>query len=251
MGNDAAEYVINGITFNNEVPDADGLTWYATITNGMGGPAAEFDKQQFMNDHGEDYLGGLYRPRVLAIEGSVYGPDRDSLRVARNKLGLALQTASVIGKFTINEPGQSSFFEFYREDEIKFRYHSDRWADYQFTLIAPDPRRYSVVENSIALDGNTTNIGNMPSFPRFEVPAAGAGLHTFSIGGRAITMTLDADGLLEIITKRRIVRLNNFDRYDMIDPLLTTWSAIPPGATAIAHTGGGAVTVFWRHAWIS
>lgn len=150
-------------------------------------------------DHGQWDATRYYGPRVVPITGSVNAPDHASLHQARQRLNDAIGVSPFTARGT--EPRYDSYATVRRQGEIQWVEINPRFAQFQATLFAPDPRLFSSLERSIGPIFFPSTVGGL-TFPATwpatwdTITVSGSEI-LYNAGSVPIGLNLRVDGPVE------------------------------------------------------
>lgn len=130
--------------------DADRVAWRATgdLTGWDSAPLAETAEDRTGADgswNGDNYYSG----RLITLEGIIEAPTSSALDAAKEALDQALPPRGRLLTFTVNESVPKQVLA-RRSGRLMMSDATDVLTQVSISLIAPDPRKYSTVEQSAA-----------------------------------------------------------------------------------------------------
>lgn len=239
-------------------------------------PPSTAQNTQKVNDHGAFLGPGYYGPRIIIAEARIDGFSADdSLSVAQDIMqGLQVD---ILNRLTV-EDGQGTLTADVRQEGDPILIRTGNRCIVSLSMIAPDPRRYGPLMESVtglpsstggftlpitlpvSTGGDTVsgavtgvNAGDLPSNPVFvlrgPVPA-----------GATIT---DQDGrqlrVAEAVDAARYLYIDTATRTALLDgtanrPVTGSWPVLRPGLNqfrfnASAYDAGAQLALYYRSAW--
>jgi hypothetical protein len=143
-------YTLGGITFNNSVPDADGVVWYATLKGWNAVPM----RQQFLDrvgQGGQILVESHPQSRLLTLAGVGRCTTLVAYWAARNRLENDLNFDVVDGTLVVNEivPKQASVRR--TGEPLIERMEDDYDVEFSLAFVAVDPRKYATAATATVL----------------------------------------------------------------------------------------------------
>lgn len=283
--NAASVMRLGGITFNDGVPDVDGLKWYLNIVDGADSPEHTVGVEERAGADGVHFAGGYYGRRPLLLEGQVTAPDFYRLKRGRDRLMAATNFIRTLGVLEVDgiAAGFGWRVELYRADRPRFTVEDRRLASFSLPMAAPDPRRYGQSEKNgpVALSAVSTGV----TAPVVAPVSAGGGtasqvtawndgnvdtpvvleirgpvtdpLITHDESGSTIRfsgLVLNAGEVLVIDTHARTIVLGGESRRSYVSGR-PGWFLLEPGQNAVRFAAAStdpaaSLTVRWRDAYI-
>lgn len=262
--------------------DANGTTWILKSVTGWDSPPSVGSVIQRSSDHGGWPAIQTYGPRIITLDVMASAVNQEMRDVAR----AALQQAIPIGDlatFTYDEPVPKAAYV-RRNGSATVSETCPTLCDVEFTipLVAPDPRKYSVMQHyessayvaatggipvsfsvPVTITGTSgsggqlgiANAGTFETRPSIVIngPIASPVITNATLGMSVSwsNVTLGTGDVLLVDMDARQGYVNN--SYTPADPG-SAWWVMQPGPSEIQLTGdqsgGSAITVYWYDAWI-
>jgi hypothetical protein len=138
---------LDGVTLN--AVDAAGIEWIVTRDSGWYSAPGERLDQDVKPVSDGVYDGPSYRDaRLITLEGTVSGPTRIALDRALRRFAAVAATSSTAKTLTVAEPDLTFAVSVKRARAPQIDRLTETAARWQLHLVAPDPRRYSAVQQS-------------------------------------------------------------------------------------------------------
>lgn len=148
------------ITFG--VADENRVAWRVTNLDGWDSPDLPEDAQDRPGSDGLWDATNYYGGRQITVEGLVEAPDTAALQAAKKLLMAAVPARGRMVTFTVNEPDPTQV-TCRRSGRLMFDYLTDMLGQFSMTLLAPDPRRYSI--NDLTATGSLGAPGSGAALP--------------------------------------------------------------------------------------
>jgi hypothetical protein len=248
-------YQLGSIIFNDLTPDLNGALWIIDQEiEGWASPPVRSSFVQPPTVHGGVTVEGLYGPRVFTLAGickggssAGYYASQTYLQAQTNRLRRI--PGSPLTFTATEEVGRQC--EVVRAGFVNTRNRGGSTFEFQITLRADDPRKYSTTEHNNSLVGGAgeviNNAGNIQSFPRFNTDEAAVhGLHnsTYSYDW---TTSASTPNNADIDMKAMTVLVGTTSYFDNVDSAAIWWALESGNNTVLSDQD---VTIFWRDAWI-
>lgn len=259
--------------------DANGTNWVIISVQGMDGAPTSGGVVQRAGDHGAYAPPAYYAGRPLTLTVQATATSQALRDVARAALAAAVPVSD-LATLRIDEPIPKQL-QVRRSGQITETYPT--LADVVFTigLIAPDPRKYSTLLQSITVAQGSPAAGLVPPLtPPLTLPAGAPPMSasitnngsfetrptvTISgpISGPAVVnqttgQAVSFSGLTLASTDQLVVDFLNqratLNSVFRTADLSSSWWVLQPGSATVQVTGtagaGAQMTVAWRDAWI-
>lgn len=239
--------------------DDYGVEWVLEGLTGWDAVASTGSVEQRANDHGGWASPAHYAPRVLEVTGSLFAGSWDGASRALDRLWQAVPLSTLDTLYVAE--GARTLTADVRQEGDPLAERNGGWARFSLSLIAPDPRRYSVSVSSVetglptssggmalplafpltlgaTLDSgvlSVTNEGNMSTRPTLTVYGpVDAGSVTHLGTGRTLRWheAIPADRFLLIDTDKRRALLDG----TAARPVTGTWFEYEPGVNEVAFS---------------
>lgn len=242
---------LGGITFNTEVPDADGALWTCGEIVGWDSPPMRLQGLPPTGRHGQVAGQSLYGPRALVIPGTCAVDTRAAQEVARYKLAAATNLLGPTGTLVVNEvaPKQAAVM---RSGNLRMKDWPGAHAfEFEAPLLAPDPRKLSTTLTTAAIAATVTNAGTFDTWPVLTVVGSAAGPIQVTKGGKTVRLNGALTGGQTLVADfaTATVTINGVARNDVVDSA-TVWWSLAAGANVVTYSGGGTASLAFRSAWI-
>jgi Phage tail protein len=277
------------LELNTAAVDADGVEWWADNPDGWDFPEVETSTLPRAGRHGVWVAPGWYRARSLTLRGVAAASTLAAAQRAVLRLAALADMSRTPGVLTVWE-SQPARLEVRLAGRVKFdRSRAEgRHVTFEVPLVAADPRRYAVTEQSVTFGTQTTPSTDggfeLPLAFAFDFATEGAitGGTPVDVAGTITTPpkftfrgpcskpritnvtlgsvwwqydgTLAAGERLEVDVDAATVLLNGVEnRYYLTNPG-STWWHLAPGRNVLSYSAAGAgtgdVTIRWRSAWL-
>lgn len=274
-------YLLNGIAFNPVdangimVPDSNGVFWYADDLLGWdaGGDLRVTTAPRMgpgdVLEEGE--LSGL----LLTLTGVTVGAPSEAARYAAIRqyqaaTRLRKQEAAllVVGEDIVRQvsvvraSGKADVVMVPRPGSVTAFTASpladgnDIWWLFrsQVPLLAPDPKRYSFIQQSSAVAAGIVvchNAGNFPA-PWSAVITGGTTGDVLTVNGKSITLSNAVEAIPHPLNlDSNIHSVTDGGGASAFGAILNgyAWGYLDPGDTGVNYTGSGTCNLFWRDTW--
>lgn len=240
---------INSIDINDGVADANGSLWYAIDMTGWDAPAVRSSSLPFPGRHGQVTVEGFYSARLIQITGvckcvseAAFYTSMYFLMSETNYLGRTPFVFSVEEDIT----RQANVF---RAGNVRTSYLGKNAFDFEVTLRADDPFKYSATLNSEAFVATIpeviANAGTVRTYP--VITLNGTGTPVITVGALTWTATASIPSGTVIDMSQHTVLNGATDHFDKVD-LTTEWVWLEPGNNTVECNVP--MTVEWRDAWV-
>jgi hypothetical protein len=143
------------------VLDDFGVEWYVTEEAGWAsGVNARSTIEEKSNDHGAADGPSYFEARTITLTGEAYAPSKAEVDGAKERLVTATLFEG-LSYFTVTEySGRKRWCLTRPTGSVQIKDISSRRFSWQFSVVAPDPRRYTdPVTTSVKMRQSTTNAG--------------------------------------------------------------------------------------------
>lgn len=239
----------NVITFGQV--DADGVAWRFFTLDGWDSPDLEEHAENKTGADGAWDADNYYAGRLLTIGGLIDAPDTATRDAALTRLGQAVPARGRLVSFTVNEtvPKQVSVR---RSGRLQMAPVTDRVAQFNISLLAPDPRKYA--PGLSAMSGSLGATASGAALP-LVLPMA---LPGYDVGGAYFDVTNDGTyetpplirivgpgsqlGIANLTTKQSLTYSFDLASGDALVIDVGAGTALLNGTAYRAPTPGSAVT---------
>lgn len=281
-----ADIVLGSLTLNTI--DSDGTRWFLNDLDGWHTlPDVELpDSSRGFSDDGSYELDGRYAPRIITLTGTFIPTSKANTKISRARLTAAINSVRGGTTLTVKESPDTKAAVWLSAKPNITTEASSGLTKFQITMRAPDPRKYSVTRNTLAISNSA---GTLPSSgiepyltPPITIPAPtiAGGLAvpnvgdyntypTFTITGPANVITLynttsntyirivysfAAGHSLVIDTKARTILQDGSINCRAYMTNESSWFNIDPGSTTkivfVDNSGSATCSVAYSSAWI-
>lgn len=242
---------INSIDLNNNTADSNGSLWYVESLDGWDSPSIRSSTLEPPSKHGVITSEGLYGPRNITVAGICKATSKNNFYVSDYYLQSQTNYTSRLTTFVFSvEEDVHRRCQVLRAGPCRTRPRGQNTFEFQVTLRADDPFKYSVTEHSeglVASVGETlANAGTARSYPVITLTASGT--PTITVGSYEWRATDSLASGVVIDMKKQTVKtsggVTQFDKFD----LTSEWLFLEPGNNTVESSV--ACTVTWRDAWV-
>lgn len=159
-------YLLGSLFVPHNYVDAMGVRWGIDYVDGLDGLADTGEVEQYPADHGGWMLPAYYKPRDLEVIGWLVSPHWSFTSTAVNQLKAAVPIQSLTD-FVVSVPGEPDRLMRVRQQGKPLFKREGRHCSYSLSLVAPDPRMYSVTE-TVTSTGLPSSTGGLT--PPFSLP---------------------------------------------------------------------------------
>lgn len=175
-------------TFNDGIPDADGVTWLLEDLRGWDSPDLREDVSDRPFAHGQRRGTSFYGGRPLSLVGTLLGTgDIADLRSAVSRLTVATDLTDADALLTVLE-SPSKQCAVRRSGRPGLEWVSERLVRFDVGLLAVDPRKYATASTTVAVASGATVAGTVGG--AFDTPT----VITLTPGGGGMTLTETVSG---------------------------------------------------------
>lgn len=259
--------------------DANGTNWVIISVQGMDGAPTSGGVVQRAGDHGAYAPPAYYAGRPITVTVQATAPSQALRDVARAVLAQAVPVSD-LATLRIDEPIPKQLLV-RRSGPLTETYPTLTDVVFTIGLMAPDPRKYSTLLQTVTVAQGSPAAGLAPPLtPPLTLPAGAPPMSatitnngsfetrpsiTISgpISGPAVVnqttgQTVSFSGLVLASTDSLVVDLLNqratLNGVFRTADLASSWWVVQPGASTVQVTGtagaGAQMTVTWRDAWI-
>lgn len=228
-------WTLDNITFHHspKVRDSSGVQWILTEEKGFwGAPATGATLSPRLNKHGIYRSPGWKKERVVSLTGRCYSGNYQVLRQAEaNVLGL-LSDPKVPGKLTCFSELGALALDVYLDDEIlckPLNIVSEPGIEFSIQVIAPDPRKYSVEQQTQSAVLPFDN-GDGLDFTQVVTPDANQGLY-YGLGTATDGLTFGTSNSSGFMTLQNAGTAPTSPIYTLYGPLTTPTLTTSAGST--------------------
>jgi hypothetical protein len=276
------------ITFNTAQADPQGVEWWCGELDGWDFPDVDVSPLPRMGRHGVWIPPSWFRACSITMRGTFVAPDLASADIAVEQLAAAAALTSSPGVLRVYEHNAAQ-----RAVRLGGRVRLDRslaegrHVNFEITLIAADPRRYALAEQSVTFGVNVApatghgivfplafdfdfgsegeitggtpvqvagTVETPPTFT-FRGPCTSPSITNVTTGKtwRYTGSLLAGETLVVDIDAATVMLGGTGNRYYLVDPASDWWMLVPGQNVltyAAAGAGTGDVTVKWRSAWL-
>lgn len=240
------QFALGTISFNDGVPDGNGVVWYGNV-DGWDTMENRVEDVQRPSQHGSITTVNLYQHRQMTVFGTAEGVDSADYYLSKNKIA---------NETNVLTPFASPTLVLMMEEEVNKRMQVLRTSlltkcietkhlQFEMTLRADDPFKYADTASTLATSGTAVNAGNVITYPTFTLGASGAPVLTCG----ALTWTASASlPSGTVIDMSRLTVVNGVTNYfGNVNPA-SSWFGFVPGNNTVGSTVAG--TWSWRSAWL-
>lgn len=276
------------LTFNSATPDDFGVEWWLGELDGFEFPDVEVTTLPRAGRDGVWLAPSWMRARTVTLRGTLVAPDLATAQQAVNRLAALAALQRSAGVLAVYEHDATQL-DVRLAGRVRFdrSLAEGRHVEFEVPLVAADPRRYGLVEQSVTfgteaaeaagdgfefdleldfefgsegvITGGTLvdvagTIATPPHFT-FRGPCAQPSIANLTTGETwRWSGSLLAGERLEVDVDAATVLLNGTgNRYYLVHPS-SVWWLLLPGRNVLSYAAAGAgtgdVTVKWRPAWL-
>jgi hypothetical protein len=276
------------ITFNTAHADPQGVEWWIGDLDGWEFPDVDVSPLARMGRHGVWVPPSWFRARMVTMRGTFVAPDLATAHIAGEQLAALAALTTTPGVLSVYEHNPLRL-EVRLAGRVRFdRSRAEgRHVNFEIPLIAADPRRYALAEQSVTFGVNVApatghgftfplvfdfdfgsegeitggtpvqvagTVETPPTFT-FRGPCTGPSITNVTTGKtwRYTGSLLAGETLVVDIDAATVLLGGTGNRYYLVDPASDWWMLIPGQNVltyAAAGAGTGDVTVKWRPAWL-
>lgn len=239
-------------TFNDGVPDANDVEWWAAELRGWDSPDLREDTSPRGFDHGllrgRSYYGG----RPLELIGTLLGPgdDVDAIRAAKAQLIRAVDLTDTDALLTVAET-PSKQVTVRRSGRVGLQQIGTHLVRFNIGLLAVDPRKYATSSTTISIGSGATVAGTVAGDA--DTPT----VITLTPGGGGMTLTETETGQSITVSTGSAVVVNGSNRTVKVSGTLA-WARLTGGTFIRLRggdpysftTSGGSASVVYSAAWL-
>lgn len=270
-------YILGSLLVVHNSVDENGVRWGIDYVDGLDGLGDTGQVDQYAADHGGWALPAFHTPRELEVTGWLVSQHWSFTSTAVEQLKAALPL-STLADFVVSIPGDRDRFMRVRQQGKPLFKREGRFCNYSLSLVAPDPRVYSVEQavvstglpsssgglqvpfavpfqiDSVTEAGALTaiNDGNMSTPPVLKVSGPCPPFTLRHHSGASLTYPIAVpDGRFVVLdtSKRRALEDGTEPRY-----VTGTWFEYAPGVNTVrfeaaAYNAAALLTSTHRSAW--
>jgi hypothetical protein len=247
---------LDGLVFNDDIPDPDGTLWYVTGLEGWDSPGLRQSVVAPTSRHGGVVAVALLDARALVLKGIVKATSTPNFWKAWH--GLQGQTNNIYDTktFRVTEGAVERESGVVRAGNLRYEMLGMNAFQFELPLTAPDPLKYdpNPVETTLAA-GATVTLTNNGSFVTERVTL------TASANGH-VNVVNNEFGDRGVVTNQEVPAATTFDAltrdvrspegrnlYGNLSPM-SSWWGLQPGENSIKNWGTETVYVTHYHAWL-
>lgn len=270
-------YLLGSLLVVHDYIDTMGVRWGIDYIEGLDGLDDTGQVEQFPADHGGWMTPAYYRPRELEIIGWLVSPHWAFTSTAVDQLKAAVPISS-LADLIVSVPGEDDRLYRVRQSGKPLFKREGRHCNYSLSVVAPDPRGYSVDETVVStglpqssggltvpftlptpISATTTsgvltvtNEGDMPTSPILRVTGPCPPFTLRHNSGRTLTYS-------QAVAAGRYVELDTASRTALEDGAAPrfvsgSWFDYSPGVNTVAfaassYDAGALLTSTHRSAW--
>lgn len=212
MVEDSPVWTLGDLRFDPDRTDANGVLWFVAEETGFfGAPGTNADTTQRLNAHGAYRSPGWKTERTISLKGHAFAPSYRALRTAVNQITGILSDPYEPAALTCYTETGPLTCDVYLDGDILTSPLDIYNPGIEFSLqvVAPDPRKYSTVTQTMRADVPRADTGDglefVPDdpdtgmFTTFSSPAAGnnGGLDFTTHGGLLFGQS-NATGIMQL-----------------------------------------------------
>lgn len=243
-----------GVDMNSGTPDADGALWYVTAWEGWDSPNLRQSVLDPSLRDGGIITDSIFGTRTITLSGvckagseSVYWTAYNrcnSLVGANNEVDLVV-SENVDKRVSVRRAGSP-----------KIRSIGMGSFEWDWPLIAMDPRKYAVTETSVVIAAGATvtatNNGNAITYPILTVGSGNLVVENDETGlvlSTAATSSPHVPSGTVFDMLNRTAYSGSTSYFHRVNPLAAWWGLVP-GTNDIINTGTNSITMTYHDAWV-
>jgi hypothetical protein len=238
-------FSLGNIWFNDDTVDSNGAKWYASLDGWDSLPQRTGVINQ-PGRHGSITVENLYDARQMTIQGIAVAEDANGAWLSQQLLATETAALTVFADppLLLTQTGPVELQMTVLRTSLLVRCIDDLAFEYELTLRADDPFKYSATTSSLVAPGTATNDGTAITYPVFYVTA----LSTPTITNGAQVWTANAALPMDtVIDMREMTVMNSGTNYLGNVNLASVWWGLAPGDSTISWTGS--LEMVWRAAY--
>lgn len=247
---------LGSLTFNDLIPDADGVVWGMRELEGWDSAELREDLADRDQAHGQHRGASYYGGRLLVARGLIRCPSLAAQRTARYKLLAATDLTDADATLTVQEsPSKQAAVR--RAGRPVVKTIGDRLLDYDIPLRAVDPRKYATSVTTITIAAGATATGTIGGGTGADTPlhvklksTGGAGVvFTDNISGQTVTVTAGAT-VVDLDTLDGTVLAGSTPAWSRVSAGTDVFFSVRGGQSySFTATGANGAEITYRAAW--
>lgn len=249
---------LNGLVFNDNIADENGVYWYVQEIDGWDAPAVRSSSVDPTTRHGVNMVRGLLDARAVVIKGLVKAPTTVTFWGAWDHLQKITNSLFETFPLTVTEHADLPLKRLNvirAASAVRMRHVGVNAFSFEVGLIAPDPLKYGIVPTTTTISaGLSKTINNAGTFTteNFELKAKATGLlnvYNETVGERGIATDIEVPLNSTINALTRDVLDGTRNMYHHLSAA-TAWFGLLPGDNVIKNRGAVGVDLTHYPAWL-